>query len=122
MHAYRYRATTAHKACHSFESNASFQRMFHPRFGLIMSIVAKRNILPDEEILVDYHYPIASAPDWYRRQWHEYLLKKKGWSRFYVDRYGYTAHEVRSTFESLQTRLFSSKAEEGDGRINEKET
>jgi len=38
----KYRATLGHKACHSFEPNCDFAQFWHPRFGLIMSIVTKR--------------------------------------------------------------------------------
>ena len=54
----RYRATLAHKACHSFSPNAAFAELHHPRFGDIMSIVAKRDIGRGEEVLVSYNYAI----------------------------------------------------------------
>ena len=39
-----YRATLAHKVCHSFNNNSSFAQFWHPRFGNIMSVVADRDI------------------------------------------------------------------------------
>ena len=57
----RYRATLAHKACHSFAPNAAFTELHHPRFGDIMSIVAKRDIDRGEEVLVSYNYAIHQA-------------------------------------------------------------
>ena len=57
----RYRATLANKACHSFAPNAAFTELHHPRFGDIMSIVAKRDIDRGEEVLVSYNYAIHQA-------------------------------------------------------------
>ena len=57
----RYRATLGHKACHSFTPNAAFTELHHPRFGDIMSIVAKRDIVRGEEVLVSYNYAIHQA-------------------------------------------------------------
>lgn len=44
-----YSATLGHKACHSFTPNAEFRDLFHPRFGHIMSIVAKGAITIDNQ-------------------------------------------------------------------------
>ena len=68
-----YRATLGHKTCHSFKPNSSFAEINHPRFGRIMSIVASRNILCNEEILVSYGYRIWQSPAWYANLWFEYL-------------------------------------------------
>lgn len=57
----KYRATLGHKACHSFAPNAAFAELHHPRFGDIMSIVAKRDIDRGEEVLVCYNYAIHQA-------------------------------------------------------------
>ena len=54
----RYRATLGHKACHSFLPNAAFAELYHPRFGRIMSVAAKRDIGRGEEVLVSYNYAI----------------------------------------------------------------
>ena len=52
----QYCGTLAHKCCHSFKNNAEFVELRHPRYGLIMSVVALRDILPHEEIFVSYNY------------------------------------------------------------------
>lgn len=57
----KYRSTLAHKCCHSFSPNAGFADLYHPRFGHIMSVVAKRNIRRTEEVLVSYNYNIYQA-------------------------------------------------------------
>ena len=38
-----------------------------------MSIVAVRNIMPGEEILVNYNYDVKMAPDWYQTLWKQYM-------------------------------------------------
>merc|ERR1712110_21506 len=51
----KYRATLGHKANHSFKYfNSEYGMAYHPRYGSIRSIVAIRNIIKGEEILVDY--------------------------------------------------------------------
>ncbi len=46
----KYCATLGHKCCHSFEPNAYFHEIYHPRFGSIMSIVAIKEILRGQEV------------------------------------------------------------------------
>ena len=75
-----YAATLAHKTCHSFTPNASFQQMQHPRFGLIMSVVADREIRRGEEVLVSYNYNVAESPAWYRAAWFSHLREGLEWS------------------------------------------
>jgi histone-lysine N-methyltransferase SETD7 len=67
-----YRATVGHKANHSFEPNAKYVQVFHPRFGHIKGIRAVRAIRPREEVLVDYGYT-SQMPKWYR----EILVSQK---------------------------------------------
>ena len=43
------------------------------RFGLIMSIVALRDIRAGEEILVNYNYDVKLAPEWYRSLWMQHF-------------------------------------------------
>ena len=57
------------------------------RFGLIMSIVATRDIVAGEEILVSYNYDIPHAPAWYREQWFEYLRSSVGWSEERIEKW-----------------------------------
>ena len=38
-----------------------------------MSIVAVRDIVPDEEVLVNYNYNLKMAPDWYQDLWHDHV-------------------------------------------------
>lgn len=104
----KYCATSGHKACHSFEPNAHFARFFHPRFGVIMSVVASQKISSGMEILVNYRYPLNTAPDWYRSLWNRYLLNK-GWTKIDVAKYGDTAHEVGQYFTLMNARIEKSK-------------
>ena len=64
-----YRATLAHKVCHSFNNNCSFAQFWHPRFGNIMSVVADRDIQAGEELSVSYNYKLDCAPLWYVELW-----------------------------------------------------
>jgi hypothetical protein len=45
--------------------------LFLFRFGQIMSLVAKRDIEPGEEIFTSYNYDVQKAPVWYqvRKPW-----------------------------------------------------
>ena len=36
------------------------------RYGLVMSIVASRDLVPGEEIFVSYNYALEKAPEWYQ--------------------------------------------------------
>ena len=36
------------------------------RFGLIVTLIAKRQIVPGEEVTVNYNYKEAIAPAWYK--------------------------------------------------------
>ena len=75
-----YRATLGHKTCHSFSPNYDFAQFWHPRHGLIMAIVATRDIRPGEELYACYNYVIAVAPDWYQEQWFRHVREELGWS------------------------------------------
>ena len=44
-----------------------------------MSVVAKRDILPGEEIFVSYNYSLAQAPAWYKEQWFRHI-RELDWS------------------------------------------
>ncbi|TRY73563.1 hypothetical protein TCAL_02232 [Tigriopus californicus] len=61
----------------------------HPRFGFIMSLVAKRDIAEGEEILVNYNYELEEAPKWFQNLYQERTqskaadyVEKKGASKF----------------------------------------
>ena len=75
-----YRATLAHKTSTSFTPNCHFAQFWHPRFGLIMSIVADRDIMAGEEIFVCYNYVMALAPAWYQEQWFKHLREELRWT------------------------------------------
>ena len=75
-----YRATLAHKTCTSFTPNSHFAQFWHPRFGLIMSIVADRDIKAGEEVFVCYNYVMALAPVWYQEQWFIHLREELQWT------------------------------------------
>ena len=36
----------------------------HPRFGVIMSVVALRDLRAGEEVFVSYNYCLGAAPPW----------------------------------------------------------
>ena len=66
-----YCASLAHKANHSPHPNSYYDRFTHPRFGRIKCIRAMREILPREEVTVDYGYIHVNTeketdrPEWY---------------------------------------------------------
>ena len=68
-----YRATLGHKVCHTFDKdtlNVKFKNYYHPHFGSIIALVSTRDILTEEEILVNYNYKnIKRAPEWYKDLW-----------------------------------------------------
>jgi len=64
-----YSASLAHKANHSFAANCRWGRIDHPRFGMISSLVAKQDILPGEEVTVNYRLPLHLAPSWFTECW-----------------------------------------------------
>ena len=48
-----------------------------------MSIVACRNIMKNEEVLVSYNYELSGAPEWYKDLWQNhkrYMAKIKYFS------------------------------------------
>ncbi len=47
-------------------SDSTYCGDFACRFGLIMSLVAKRDIEPGEEIYTSYNYDVQKAPVWYQ--------------------------------------------------------
>jgi len=90
-----YRATLAHKACHSFQFNAHFERFWHPRFGTIMSIVSNVDIKAGEEILSNYNYSLSRSPDWYREGWFKHLRDIEEWSEEQI--HSWMLKEVRKS-------------------------
>ena len=49
------------------------KELWHPRFGLVMSIVAAEPIPAGQEILVNYNYAVVFAPPWYKDLWFSYV-------------------------------------------------
>jgi len=74
----KYCATLAHKINHTFSPNAEWTLFEHPRFGLIRGVKAERDLLQDEEILINYQMNLAGSPEWYRILWmqHQRHVKK----------------------------------------------
>ena len=62
----QYCATLAHKANHSFTPNTRWGRLDHPRFGMVVTIIAIKTIQVGEELTVNYKYPVTIAPQWYK--------------------------------------------------------
>jgi hypothetical protein len=56
---------------------------FHLRFGLIMSLVAKRDIQPGEEIFTSYNYDVQKAPIWYQVNIFSNSAKNQGEENLY---------------------------------------
>ncbi len=66
----RFRSTLGHKCNHSFEPNSEFREFAsHPRFGRVMSVVARRDVAAGEEVTCDYNYGKGDGegPRWYRK-------------------------------------------------------
>ncbi len=94
----RYRASLGHKANHAFGKrvNLCWSRLEHPRFGLICSLSAARDISAGEELLVNYGVSMADAPGWYKELWVRFCREDKGmadaqieeWCRMQYSRYG----------------------------------
>ena len=70
-----YRATLGHKVNHDFiKAKSTYNWAKHPRFGWIRTVVAIEDIYKDEEIFINYHYPIKAAfnvPGWYKKLYEE---------------------------------------------------
>ena len=49
------------QTCHSFNFNAHFEPLWHPRFGRIMCVVSNREIAAGEEVLANYNYSLAKS-------------------------------------------------------------
>ena len=82
-----YKATLSHKANHSFQPNATFDVMEHPRFGLIRALSSMIDIAKDEEILVNYNLGLSKGPAWYKLLWLRHVRQTKNWSDVAVERY-----------------------------------
>ena len=52
-----------------------------------MSIVATKDIVAGEEVLVSYNYDVPHAPAWYREQWFEHLRSSVGWSEERIEKW-----------------------------------
>ena len=52
-----------------------------------MSIVATKDIVAGEEVLVSYNYAIPHSPAWYREQWFDHLRSSVGWSEERIDKW-----------------------------------
>ena len=66
------------KINHTFDPNSEWILFEHPRFGLIRGVKATRDLLQDEEILINYQMNLAGSPEWYRILWikHQRQVKK----------------------------------------------
>ncbi len=93
-----YRATLGHKANHAFApaANLRWSRLEHPRFGLVCSLVADRDVGAGEELLVDYGLGMADAPTWYKELWVRHCRQQRdmtdeqieAWCQRQYDRFG----------------------------------
>ena len=48
----------------------------HPLFGVIVAVVASREIRRGEELYCNYNYDTEEGPDWYTRGYKLYLEKR----------------------------------------------
>ena len=71
-HPYRsvkeYTTTLGHKVNHMFDinTNVEFDSVDHPVFGVIVCLIAVKDIEVDEELFVNYNYGLEDAAKWYR--------------------------------------------------------
>ena len=95
----KYRATIGHKVNHSFKSsNAEFGRALHPRFGLILTIVASENIQKGQPILINYAYSERSiVPHWYEKAYKEEYGKPWPGTNIYDETNNVDINNKRST-------------------------
>ncbi len=50
-----------------------------------MSIVASRDIRPDDEVLVGYNYEMSHAPRWYQELWFKHLRDELDWTEEQIE-------------------------------------
>ena len=74
-----YRTTLGHKVNHKFdeEANCEFFVVKHPLFGVIVGLVATKEIRRGEELFADYLYSPQYGANWYREAERRYLNKVK---------------------------------------------
>lgn len=77
------------------------------RFGHIMSVVAKRDIVEGEEILVSYNYEMVHAPEWYKDLWFTHLIKNLGWSEEEIE--GWCRKETAKWGYRLECKAFKKE-------------
>ena len=63
-----YRSTLGHKVNHKFDvdANVEFDYVDHPVFGVIVCLIATKDIDDDEELFANYNYGVEDAAQWYR--------------------------------------------------------
>ena len=79
MHYFKFESLCYQKKInHTFDPNSEWILFEHPRFGLIRGVKATRDLLQDEEILINYQMNLAGSPEWYRILWikHQRHVKK----------------------------------------------
>jgi hypothetical protein len=64
-----------------------------------MSVVAKRDIRPGEELFVSYKYSLAQAPDWYIQHWCSHLREELDWSEQQI--YSWVIKMYRQTGQTV---------------------
>ena len=47
----------------------------YSRFGIILSLKTKIEKKKDEELFVDYGYPVATCPKWYRELYKQFAME-----------------------------------------------
>ena len=60
-----YCASLAHKANHSFKSNAKFTLFSHPRFGWVPALVTLIPVPHGSEVVVNYDYALMRTSPWF---------------------------------------------------------
>jgi histone-lysine N-methyltransferase SETD7 len=74
-----YNATLGHKVNHSFEPNSEFILFSaHPIFGTVMALAAMEDMLPGQELTVNYGYNFTAEPEqppWFVEQWKAFYSK-----------------------------------------------
>ena len=70
-----YQGTLGHKVNHSFDDNSQYIVFDSARFGVICAVQTKVPVHKNDEYFAIYHYPMQTAPGWYRLLYKEFANK-----------------------------------------------
>ena len=78
-----------------------YSRLDHPRFGLICTTTALRDIDAGEEILVNYGWSMSDAPLWYKHLWVDHVRRNEGWDDERILRWCALKYNMNGTLVQL---------------------